>query len=113
MCCGIFVRKLLDTSTYIPYIIRNPQLLVHLCPFKDYDLEKNISTSYTVPAQMFTRKVLCKASGIKKCYQDLLGYAKKQKAKSYHVPLERAGAAQAKKPAKFGQNGLSVPATIS
>ena len=43
----------------------------------------------------------------------LLGYAKKQKAKSYHVPLERAGAAQAKKPAKFGQNGLSVPATIS
>ena len=43
----------------------------------------------------------------------LLGYAKKQNAKSYHVPLERAGAVQAKKPAKFGQNGLSVPATIS
>ena len=38
---------------------------------------------------------------------------KKQNAKSYHVPLERAGAAQAKKPAKFGQNGLSVPAAIS
>ena len=48
-----------------------------------------------------------------KCYQDLLGYAKKQSAKSYHVPLKRAGAAQAKKPAKFGQNGLSVPAAIS
>ena len=40
--------------------------------------------------------------------EPLLGYAKKQNAKSYHVPLERA-----KKPAKFGQNGLSVPATIS
>ena len=36
-----------------------------------------------------------------------------QKAKSYHVPLERAGAAQAKKTAEFGQNGLSVPGTIS
>ena len=33
--------------------------------------------------------------------------------KSYHVPLERAGAAQAKKTAEFGQNGLSVPAAIS
>ena len=67
----------------------------------------------TVAAKMFTRKVLCKANGIKKCYQDLLGYAKKQSAKSYHVPLERAGAAQAKKAAKFGQNGLSVLAAIS
>ena len=67
----------------------------------------------TVPAKMFTRKVLCKANGIKKCYQDLLGYAKKQSAKSYHVPLKRAGAAQAKKAAKFWQNGLSVLAAIS
>ena len=64
-------------------------------------------------ASRLTRKVLCKANGIKKCYWDLLGYAKEQNAKSYHVPLERAGAAQAKIPAKFGQNGLSVPATIS
>jgi len=40
-------------------------------------------------------------------------YAKKQSAKSYHVPLKRAGAAQAKKTAKFGQNGPFVPAAIS
>ena len=39
--------------------------------------------------------------------------AKKQNAKSYHVLLERAGAAQAKKPAEVGQKGLFVPAAIS
>ena len=36
-----------------------------------------------------------------------------KKAKSYHVPLERTGAAQAKKPAEVGQKGLFVPAAIS
>ena len=50
---------------------------------------------------------------LKNVISRVLGYAKKHNAKSYHVPLERAGAAQAKKPAKFGQNGLSVPAAIS
>ena len=58
--------------------------------------------------RMYTRIFLCKANGRKKCYQDLLGYAKKQSAKSYDVPLKRvvgSGAAQAKKPPNLGRMG--------
>ena len=40
MCCGIFVWKLLDTSTYIPYISATLLLVPILCPFKDYNLKK-------------------------------------------------------------------------
>ena len=51
--------------------------------------------------------------GDRSCALSQRDKAKQQSAKSYHVPLKRAGAAQAKKPAKFGQNGPSVPAAIS
>ena len=75
---------------------------------------KQISKPFHCTWQVVLPEKFCaKQMVLKNVISRVLGYAKKHNAKSYRVPLERAGAAQAKKPAKFGQNGLSVPATIS